>query len=223
MKDGIGHIYLAWRKGPGCSRVIIGVIKRNATEGVTFRYIKSGLEIAKRDGFVTYPDFPDELKVYSDHVLDIFGQRLNKSEREDIHRYYSYWEIDSSRKDDKYYLLAHTQGMLPTDNFELLADYCPVKGLSFTSELCSLTHLSLPADTLEDGDLLRWEYDSSNEYDRFAIKVFKGKDYVGRVKRIHSRVFYKNNGQRLKITVKSINRNGHLNRAFIRISFDSFV
>lgn len=219
MKDGIGHIFLAWRKAPGCSRIIIGVIKRNATEGVTFRYLKEGLKVAKKDGFVIYPDFPDEDKVYADHVLDTFGQRLNKSEREDIYRYYSYWEIDPTRRDDKYYLLAHTQGMLPTDNFELLADYNPVKGLSFTSELCGLTHLNLPAETLEEGDLLRWELDCSNGFDKFAIKVFKGDVFVGCVKRVHSRVFYKKRGNRLKITVKSINRNGHLNRAFIKISF----
>lgn len=219
MKDGIGHIFLAWRKGLGCPRIIIGVIKRNATEGVTFRYIQGGLVEAKKEGFVIYPDFPDENKVYSDHVLDIFGQRLNKPEREDIHRYYSYWEIDSSRKDDKYYLLAHTQGMLPTDNFELLADYNPVKGLSFTSELCGLTHLKLSAETLEEGDLLRWERDSANEYDKFAVKVFKGDVYVGLVKRIHSRVFYRKKGDKLKIVVKSVNKNGHLNKAFIKISF----
>ena len=219
MKDGIGHIYLAWRKGPGFSRVIIGVIKRNATEGVTFRYFKDGLDAAKKDGFVIYPDFPDENKVYPDNVLDIFGQRLNKSEREDIHKYYAYWEIAPSSREDKYYLLAHTQGMLPTDNFELLADYNPVKGLSFISELSGLSYLNLPADSFADGDLLRWEMDSSNPYDKFAIKVFKGDIYVGRVKRMHSRVFYKNNGRGLKITVKSINRNGHINRAFIKISF----
>jgi len=109
--------------------------------------------------------------------------------------------------------------MLPTDNFELLADYYPVKGLAFTSELCSLTHLKLPADTLEKGDLLRWERESTDEYDKFAIKVFKGDLFVGRVKRIHSRVFYKKNGSKLKISVKTVNRNGHLNRAFIKISF----
>ena len=71
----------------------------------------------------------------------------------------------------------------------------------------------------EEGDLLRWERERSNEYDKFAIKVFKGDIFVGRVKRIHSRVFYKKNGDSLKITVKTVNRNGHLNRAFIKISF----
>lgn len=218
MKEGIGHIFLAWRKGPGCPRIIIGVIKRNSTDGITFRYIKKGLEDAKKEGFVIYPDFPDEGRVYSDHVLDIFGQRLNKSEREDIYKYYSYWEIDPSKKDDKYYLLAHTQGMLPTDNFELLADYNPINGLSFTSELCGLTHLQLQSGTLTEGDVLTWEYDRFNEYDKHAIKVYKGDSFVGRVKKIHSNVFYKNGGNKLGISVKSINKNGHINRAFIKIS-----
>ena len=219
MRDGIGHIFLAWRKEPGCSRIIIGVIKRNATNGVTFQYIKEGLDDAKNDGFVIYPDFPDENKVYSEHVLDIFAQRLNRSEREDICKYYSYWEILPSKKDDKYYLLAHTQGMLPTDNFELLADYNPINGLSFTSELCGLTHLMLPADTLTEGDTLTWKYDRNNEFDKHAIKVFKDEIFVGYVKKIHSGVFYKNGGECLRISVKSINKNGHLNRAFVKIAF----
>lgn len=219
MKDGIGHIFLAWRKGPGHSRIIIGVIKNSASQGVTFRYIPSGLAKAKNDGFVIYSDFPDEGKVYSDHVLDIFGQRLNKSERKDIDKYYSYWEIDRTKKDDKFYLLAHTQGMLPTDNLEFLADYNPVKGLSFTSELCSLTHLQLPSDALEEGDVLRWQKEYDNVYDKYAVKVFKGDQFVGRIKRVHSRVFYKKHSDNLKITVKSVNRNGHLNRAFLKISF----
>ena len=217
MSKGIGHIYLAWRKGAGHPRIIIGVIKRNAF-GVSFSYLKDGLEKAKADGFVTYTDFPDENRIYTEGVLDIFGLRLNKSEREDIQKYYDYWEIDPKYKDDKYYLLAHTQGLLPTDNFEFLADFNPVKGMSFTSELCSLTSLQLPKDTLEEGDELTWKKDSHNKHDKYAVKVYKGKTFVGYIKKIHSRIFYKNCMNRLKITVKSLNRNGHINRAFIKIS-----
>lgn len=218
MNKGIAHIYLAWRKGAGFPRIIIGVMKRNAA-GVTFSYIKEGLEEAKKDGFITYTDFPDENKVYTEGVLDIFGLRLNKSEREDIQRYYDYWEIDPKLKDDKYYLLAHTQGLLPTDNFEFLADYNPVKDLSFTTELCGLTKLQLSRDTLNEGDILTWVKEPDNCYDKFAVKVYKGDTFVGYIKKIHSRIFYKNCRSKLKITVKSLNRNGHLNRAFIKVSF----
>lgn len=218
MNKGIAHIYLAWRKGAGFPRIIIGVMKRSAA-GVTFSYIKEGLEEAKKDGFITYTDFPDENKVYTEGVLDIFGLRLNKSEREDIQRYYDYWEIDPKLKDDKYYLLAHTQGLLPTDNFEFLADYNPVKDLSFTTELCGLTKLQLSRDTLNEGDILTWVKEPDNCYDKFAVKVYKGDTFVGYIKKIHSRIFYKNCRSKLKITVKSLNRNGHLNRAFIKVSF----
>lgn len=218
MSKDIANIKLAWRKGAGFPRIIIGIIKRNAF-GVSFSYIPEGLEEAKKNGFTTYTDFPDETKVYTEGVLDIFGLRLNKSERGDIQKYYDYWEINPKYKDDKYYLLAHTQGMLPTDNFEFLADFYPTKDLSFTSELCGLTKLQLSKDTLEEGDELRWEKEPSNEYDNYAVKVFKGDIFVGHIKKVHSRIFYKKCRGKLKITVKSINRNGHLNRAFIKISF----
>ena len=116
-------------------------------------------------------------------------------------------------------MLAHTQGLLPTDNFEFLADFYPTKELSFTSELCGLTNLKLDKDTLEEGDTLTWERDSDNEYDRYAVKVFKEDTFVGYIKKVHSRIFYKKCRSKLKIAVKSVNRNGHLNRAFIKISF----
>ena len=218
MSKDIAHIKLAWRKGAGYPRIIIGIIKRNAF-GVSFSYIPEGLQEAKQYGFVTYTDFPDETVVYTEGVLDIFGLRLNKSERGDIQKYYDYWEINPDYKDDKYYLLAHTQGMLPTDNFEFLADFNPVKGLAFTTELCGLTSLQLPKDTLEEGDELTWVKDPENPHDRYAVRVYKGDLFVGYIKKVHSRVFYKKCRSVLKITVKSINRNVHLNRAFLKVSF----
>ena len=218
MSKDIANIRLAWRKGAGFPRIIIGIIKRNAF-GVSFSYIPEGLEEAKKYGLVTYTDFPDETKVYTEGVLDILGLRLNKSERGDIQKYYDYWEINPKYKDDKYYMLAHTQGLLPTDNFEFLADFYPTKELSFTSELCGLTNLKLDKDTLEEGDTLTWERDSDNEHDRYAVKVFKEDTFVGYIKKVHSRIFYKKCRSKLKIAVKSVNRNGHLNRAFIKISF----
>ena len=217
MKSGIGNIFLSWREGPGHSRIVVGVIKQNETNGVRFSYIKEGVEEAKKKGFTYYTDFPDVNKEYTENVLDVFGQRLNKSEREDIQNYYDFWEIDPEYKNDKYYLLAHTQGILATDNFEFLADYSPVRDLRFISEICSLSHLKLPPNSVEEGDFLQWRRDQDNEYDRFAVQVFKGDTYLGRIKRVHSKVFYKRGGERLKIQVKSVVSNGTLNRVFIKI------
>ena len=130
---------------------------------------------------------------------------------------YNFWEIEPEYKEDKYYLLAHTQGLLATDNFEFLADYSPLKNLSFTSEICGLSHNKIPSDVIKEGDELRWEYDSRNKYDNKAVKVFKKDTFLGYVKIVHSGVFYKNWRDKLKIKVKSIDSNGYLNRVFLKI------
>jgi len=240
----IGNIYLTWRKGKGHSRIIVGVIKRNKTNGVRFKYINdegndnddlnnSGLNIKKtkqkysqigvskalKEGFTYYTDFPDLTKEYSENVLEILGKRLTNSDRADIQKYYDFWEVNPSFKDDKYYLLAHTQGLLATDNYEFLADYHPLKGLSFISEICGLSYNNIASDFIEIGEELRWELDTKNSFDSNAVRVFKGKTYLGNVKLVHCNVFHKTGGDKLKIRVKSLEKNGHLNRVFIKISF----
>ncbi|MDR1974672.1 MAG: hypothetical protein LBQ31_08390 [Bacteroidales bacterium] len=212
----LGNIYLTWRAGRGMRRHKVGVISRYGVDGVRFNYIISP-EDAVKTGFTPYTDFPDLSKTYTENVLDIFGQRLTKSERDDIQKYYDFWEIKPQYKEDKYYLLAHTQGLLATDNFEFLADYSPLEGLSFTSEICGLSHYETPSNVLNEGDELQWEYDSSNTYDKEAVKVLKNNMLIGYVKIVHSGVFYKNGGNFLKIKVKSVDKNGKLNRAFIKV------
>lgn len=212
----LGNIYLAWRGGKGKRRQKVGVVHRDNTGDVHFNYIITPEE-AVHMGFVPYTDFPDLSKRYTENVLEIFGQRLTKSERDDIQKYYDFWEIKPQYKDDKYYLLAHTQGLLATDNFEFLADYHPLQGLSFTSEICGLSHYDVSPEILKEDDELQWEYDRNNEYDKNAVKVYKGETLLGYVKIVHSGVFYKSGGDTLKLKVKSIDKNGKLNRVFIKI------
>lgn len=215
----IGTIYLVWRKGKGSRRKVVGRIKRNSTEGVRFEYLPEGVKEAQKEGFTPYIDFPDTEKVYKENVLDIFGQRLLKSERSDIKRYHDFWSIDPRYNEDKFYLLAYTQGMLSTDNFEFLADFHPVKELKFVSEICGLTYAKLNPDTLNIGDILTWQRKKDNPIDKYSVKVFKGSTEIGYVKLIHSRIFYKKLKSPLKIKVKSIDKNGTLNRVFVDISF----
>ena len=215
----IGTIFLTWRKGKGCRRKIVGVIKRNATKGVKFAYFKKEVEEAEKEGFTPYIDFPDTNKVYTDNVLEIFGQRLIKAERVDIKKYLDFWAIDPKFQNDKYYLLAYTQGMLSNDNFEFLADFRPVKGLCFISEICGLSHNKVESGTLMKDDKLSWKLDKKNPKDRYAVKVFKGDLFIGYIKLIHSRVFHKRLRNELKINVKSVDQNGSTNRVFVEISF----
>ncbi len=216
MKE-IGHIYLSWREGLGKRRHIVGVLKRNATLGVRFSYIKDGVEAAKKDGFSPYTEFPDFDKEYTENVLEVFGQRIMKSERSDISDFYDFWEIDTKYKDDKFYLLAHTQGLNPTDNFEFLADYNPSKGLRFLTDLASLSTLKLPADIIRPGDILTYKLEPYNEFDNKAVKVFKGDVEVGYIKKIHSRVFYKQKNSILKLHVKAVEQNGVIKRVFVKV------
>lgn len=215
----IGTIYLVWRKGKGSSRKIVGCIKKNATEGVRFEYIESGVIEAQKEGFTPYIDFPDTSKVYTENVLDIFGQRLIKTERADIKKYLDFWDVDPKYQGDKYYLLAYTQGMLSTDNFEFLASFHPVKDLCFVSEVVGLSKTLPKPGSLEVGDKLTWALEKDNLVDKYAVRVFKGDQFVGYVKMVHSRVFHHKRGADLKIKIKSIDQNGSVNRIFVEVSF----
>jgi hypothetical protein len=156
MKE-LGHIYLSWREGQGKSRHIVGVIKRNSTEGIRFSYFKQACESAKQFGFSPYTEFPDINKVYTENVLEVFGQRIIKTERSDVSDFFDFWEIDSKYKNDKYYLLGHTQGLNPADNFEFLADYYPVKKLRFLTDLAGISIIKHKAGTVSIGDKLTYQ------------------------------------------------------------------
>lgn len=219
MKRYIKQIYLIWRRGRNDSRIKVGVITKNQTEGVRFRYIPSGIKDAIEKGFNMYPDFPNPDIVYKNNVLETFAQRLTNTERGDIQKYYDYWEILPSLKNNKFYVLAQTQGLLSTDNFEFIAEYYPVKGLRFTSEICGLTKRQLSSGTLEVGEVLIWELEKDNIYDKYAVHLYKknGQE-VGYVKTIHSKVFHDSKYKRFEVKVKSLEQNGHINRAFITVS-----
>lgn len=219
MKRYIKQIYLIWRRGRNDSRIKVGVITKNQTEGVKFKYIPSGVKDAIEKGFNMYPDFPNPDIVYKNNVLETFAQRLTNTERGDIQKYYDYWEILPSLKNNKFYVLAQTQGLLSTDNFEFIAEYYPVKGLRFTSEICGLTKRQLPSGTLTIGESLIWKLEKNNIYDKYAVHLYKknGQE-VGYVKTIHSKVFHDSKYKRFEVKVKSLEQNGHINRAFITVS-----
>lgn len=219
MKE-LGNIYLCWREGFGKRRHIVGVLKRNVTKGVRFSYIAEGLTEAKKDGFSPYTEFPDIEKEYTENVLEVFGQRIMKSERTDIAEFYNFWEIDTKYKHDKYYLLAHTQGLNPSDNFEFLADYNPTSDLKFLTDIAGLSKLQLPTSAISIGDELKYALESENEYDDKAVIIYKGDLEVGYIKKVHSRVFHKQKERILKLKVKAIEKNGIIKRVFIKVYVD---
>ncbi len=211
-------IYVSWRAGQGKVRQIVGVLHKHADGKFTFTYDKQGVEEARKDGFSPYTEFSNVDLTYNGNVLDIFAQRLMKSERSDIQSFYDFWEIETQRQHDKYYLLAHTQGLLPTDNFEFLADYNPVEGLHFLTDLANLSNLHLPAGTVVAGDEVTYKRESQNKLDSKAVKVFKGEKEIGFIKKIHCHLFYKPGAENLKLTVKAVDQNGSIKRIFLKVS-----
>lgn len=212
----IGNIFLAWRNGKGNRRIIVGVIKRSATKGTRFNYLQQGLEEAAKYGFTCYEGFPDTAKTYTENVIEIFGQRITRSDRNDTGDFYRFWRINPQYKHDNFYMLAYTQGLLPIDNFEFLADFNPISGLEFVTEISGLSSSKPDPQCISVGDTLRNEPDPWNAYDKYSVKVFKGDLLLGYIKRVHSRVFLKTK-KTPDITVHHIERNGTLKRVFVLV------
>ncbi len=208
----IGNIYLAWRKDANSPRILVGVIKKNTTEGVRFFYLVDGAIEARRLGFEAYSAFPDVIKVYTENVLRIFGQRILQAARPDKEAYFDFWHINSEFKSKPFYMLAYTQAMLPSDNFEFLASFNPRKDFSLVTELCNVASKNFPADILKEGDVLRYVYERKNE----TAKLYKGNTAVGEVKVVHSRIFSK--VKNLIVRIHKLEPNEIGDRVFVRIS-----
>lgn len=210
-----GNIFLCWRPKVGERRIKVGVLHQSSN-GITFRYTPEAIEAAENSGFTPYAGFPNLNEIYTKNVLEIFSQRLTRSERPDIEKYYNFWRIAPKYRNDKLYLLAKTQGLLASDMFEFLADYNPVRGLDFVSEVSGLSHTKLPSDFLSTGDILEYKQEPENEQDKYAVALYKGNQKIGYMKKVHNKVFHKTN-RPIRVEVISTEANGHLNRAYIHI------
>ncbi|MBG6110927.1 hypothetical protein H4V97_002049 [Flavobacterium sp. CG_23.5] len=213
----IGNIHLIWRPGKGGSRISVGTIKKSTSEGIRFQYNKEGLVKAQELGFIHYEGFPETNIIYSENVIEIFGQRLMRSERPDLKDFYDFWGIDLKKKEDKYYMLAFTQGLLPTDSFEFLADFNPKDDLSFVTEITGLSEAKIPSYKISIGDVLNYQLEPENPFDKNAVKVFKDDFYLGHIKLIHCKVFHKTQ-KKFKLVVQGVEKNGVLKRIFVKAS-----
>lgn len=215
----IGNIFLTWRKGPGSRRIAVAKISQGATSETRFQYIQENLPKAQKEGFNHYTGFPKTDIVYEENVLAILSQRIARSERNDLSEYYDFWCVDRDLKNDVFYMLAQTQGLLPTDNFEFLADFNPIQGLVFITEISGLSYTKLSRNELQVGDSLSFQREHENNFDSKAVLLKKGDRELGYVKTIHSSVFYKSSSTTPSITVHHLERNGLIKRAFIRIEY----
>lgn len=216
------QIYLSWRPGSGSPREIVGLIEREGANQYTFRYLERAQKLVMKQMFIPYFEFPDIKKVYQEGVMDTFALRLMKADRTDISRLYDFWNVDSEKASDKFYVLGKTQGLATTDNFEFLADYIVHDKLSFVTEIAGISkNEPLKAGILNLNDELRYELEPDNEFDQAAVKIYKKDLFLGYVKKIHSKVFYKPGGDKLSVGVKGWEQNGAIKKIFIDVRYKS--
>ncbi len=211
-------IYLVWRKGSGNNRHAVGTLEKQVDGRHFFSYLPAAIELQKTEGFTPYTEFQDLNRSYNGNVAEVFGQRLTKSDRPDVDSFYKFWEVDADKANDKFYLLGKTQGLVPTDNFEFLAEYKMQPGIHFLTELAGLSKRQLEKGLLQIGDTLTFEKEPQNEKDRYAVKVFKNEKFVGYIKKYHSKIFYDAGADKLKLSVKALDQNGTIKRVFIKVS-----
>lgn len=206
-------IYISWRKQVGDRRYIIAKIKRNVSEGISFDYMKD-YEDAKKDGLEHFLGFKNSQKLTRESIEYLLALRVISKERPDRNGYLSFWEAENI--DDNFDVLALTQGKTQTDNFEFLAEYQPSEKLKFVTDIANLSHLKLPIKTLNKGDVLTYKLEKDNQYDKYAVCLYKGTLKVGYIKKIHNRVFHRTK-KPLKITVKAVDENGVTKQVFVKV------
>ena len=216
MSKLFGNIHLVWRKGQGHRRISIGVIKRNATRGILFEYSEDGVKKAEQQGFSGYPGLSLDKNVHVANIPEIFSKRLLKPERNDVKTYYDFWNISRNNMTDPLHLLAYTQGLLPTDNFEFLADFNPVINQRFITELAGLSHYKVKSDTVNIGDRLKFKKEPDNQNDKYAVAIFH-KQKIGYIKIIHSRIFYKSLNKIPLIKVYHTEGGEYINKLFCSV------
>jgi hypothetical protein len=217
MYPKIKQIILTWRQGKSHRRIPIGVVKSNSSEGMSFRYLLDGVNMAKEAGFICFPEFPDTSKKYTLNVDKILSRRINNPDRADIQKYYDFWEVPDSAKTDVFKMLAYTEGQLPTDNFEFLAQYYSVTGVKFVSEVAGFHYNKIDTGILQEGDKLEWRFEKDNKQDSKAVSLYYNGYKIGYVKLIHNDIFTKKNSHILNVVVKKLEQNGHVSKAYILI------
>lgn len=211
-------IHLVWRKGLGERRHAVGILQKLPDGRNVFEYSPDASELQEKEGFTPYTEFQELKKRYNGNVAEIFGQRLMKTDRPDVASFFKFWEVDLDKAQDKFYLLGKTQGLVPTDNFEFLAEYNLTSKTHFLTELAGLSKYKLEKGKALIGDMLRFELEKENPYDTYAVKVFKDDLFIGYIKKYHNKIFHEPGAEKLKLTIKALDQNGTIKRLFIKVS-----
>lgn len=214
----IKTIHLSWRQGKGEERYLVGELRKAGNE-VSFRYNKVNIDLAAKQGFKNYPDFPntDPSVIYTGDLQSIFSLRLMPLTRPDRITYFTFWEI-KEQPIDWFEELAFTQGRLATDNFEFLAEFPYYEnGLRFVTDIASLSHRKLDVSSVSINDKVTFELEPGNRRDPNAVKVLKDGVMLGYIKKGHNLFFKEANPNRVSLKIKHIEKNGFINQIYVLV------
>ncbi|MFN8310645.1 MAG: hypothetical protein U0T73_11850 [Chitinophagales bacterium] len=212
----VNTIYLSWRQGRGNRRILVAVLKR-VQQGFSFEYLEDGVNKAKKDGFVNYPEFADVRKTYTDYLKEAFSLRLMPSTREEKTDYLRFWNVPFGA--DWFDELAFTQGRVPSDNFEFLGVFLPGNVKGFVSDLAGLSHSELTSSDLQDEEILNYKIvPNSNARNEKAVEIFTIQNkHVGYIKEVHNEFFLAANNKVRSLRVKGTIWNGGIKACFVEI------
>ena len=216
-------IYLMWRLGIGSRRIIIGELSDFKNGNLKFSYIEDGvneaIEISDKN-FKGYPGLDLSKPSFDPELIkSLFFSRLVSTKRQDAKELLSFWLVEGNRISDQLYILAKTQGLLPTDNFEFVANYYSNQRCPFVTDIAGLSASDFDLATLEEGNYLSFELEQGNEYDKNAVAVYYKENKIGYIKQGHNIAFKRKDKSKVTIRVHKIIITPKIKKLYVRIDF----
>ena len=176
------YMYLIWKDYKTRQRYIVGELSKNGK--YEFKYRAKDLDKAIQKGFEPLIAFPNINEVYeSNDIFPAFSSRLPDKRRKDVKEILGKYKLD---KYDAFELLRKSGGKLPTDSLEFI-DPIFLDDMSIEREFyiagvrhhdyCKgkIKHVNFK---IEINETLILEKDSSNEHDKYAVKVMNKENNI---------------------------------------------
>lgn len=189
------RLLLTWKAWEGVDRFAVAELRRSLAQPdqASFRYLlgTSDYELAIAAGFDGYPAFPELDKTYEHNCLPVFTRRLPPSKRGDYPRYLQDFLIAPEAHFSQFALLAHTQGKLVTDPWQLMGDVSSAQsGDTLFLEIAGFRFQNLPADfTPSVGAALDFQIIHDHPEDPGAIACFHQGTRIGWVRHVQKESF----------------------------------
>lgn len=228
-KDGRDYLYLIWKDPISRRNYIVGQLSKN--KQYEFSY---GHEVDKaiEEGFELLIPFDDINKVYkSDTLFPTFSSRLPDSKRKGIEKILAKYDLTEF---DEYKLLKRSGARLPIDSLEfidpILDDHNgEVKRIFYIAGVryyigCNNKNCK-DALHLNVGDSLNLERETTNKFDKNAIKIIDRKNnHVGYLPRYYSKSVaeYLDQGASYECKVLEVNKDMECNEC-IKVELEVYT